>query len=107
MVDGRWRPVIPHLPGQWRRRARCIAPPPDPALWDASSSYDVGTSSKVYPPGEWNTYEITCKGKVLSIWTNGSMTCIADNCGALKGVVGLEAEKWRVEFRNIRLKQLA
>src|SRR5262249_46453595 len=25
-------------------------------------------------PGEWNVYEITCKGKAMSLWVNGAVT---------------------------------
>ena len=60
--------------------------------------------SRVKPAGEWNTFEITCKGKVISLWVNGAVTAEFDQCEALKGHVGLEAEGYRIEFRNVKLK---
>ena len=33
------------------------------------------TDKRVKPAGEWNTFEITCKGKQLSLWVNGAQTC--------------------------------
>jgi hypothetical protein len=61
---------------------------------------------RVRPAGEWNTYEITCKGKDIGLWTNGAVTCEWHDCPVLKGYVGLEAEGYRIEFRNIKLKAL-
>lgn len=106
LKDGKWRAVHPHFPAEWKQSVKCIAPPSDPDFWDASSAYDVGTSGKINPPGEWNTYEITCRRKVLSIWANGSVTSVCDSCPVPSGRLGLEAEYFRVEFRNIRLKEL-
>ena len=53
------------------------------------------------PAGEWNTFEITCKGKDMALWVNGAVTCEWHDCEAYpKGYVGLEAEGFRIEFRN-------
>jgi hypothetical protein len=60
----------------------------------------------VKPAGEWNTFEITCKGKDMSLWVNGQTTCEWHDCGALRGYVGLEAEGYRIEFRKVMLKEL-
>ena len=27
---------------------------------------------RVKPAGEWNTYEITCKGRNVTLWVNGA-----------------------------------
>ena len=60
----------------------------------------------VKPPGEWNTFEVTCKGKDVRLWINGFTTVEWTDCDALKGYVGLEAEGYRVEFRKVMLKTL-
>jgi len=60
----------------------------------------------VKPAGEWNTFEITCKGKDMSLWVNGETTCEWHDCQALRGFVGLEAEGYRIEFRKVLLKEL-
>ncbi|HEV3121564.1 MAG TPA: DUF1080 domain-containing protein [Isosphaeraceae bacterium] len=61
---------------------------------------------RVKPAGEWNTYEITCKGPKISLWVNGAVTNEWDSCEVPKGFVGLEAEGWRIEFKNVKVKAL-
>lgn len=58
------------------------------------------------PPGEWNTYEITTKGKTITLWINGAVTATWNDCQVLKGQVGLEAEGFLIEFRNVKFKPL-
>jgi hypothetical protein len=60
---------------------------------------------RVKPAGEWNTMEITAKGKVLTLWVNGAVTCQFNDCGLEKGRLGLEAEGYRIEFRNLKVKK--
>jgi len=64
------------------------------------------TDMRVKPAGEWNTLEIAAKGKVLTLWVNGAVTCQYEDCGAEKGYLGLEGEGYRIEFRNLKLKSL-
>jgi len=64
-------------------------------------------SDRVKPAGEWNTYEVTCRGKQLTLWTNGTVTSQMPDCEVLQGFVGLEAEGYRIEFRNLKLKELS
>lgn len=61
---------------------------------------------RVHPAGEWNTFEITCKGKEMSLWVNGAVTCVFDDCGAPRGFVGLESEGYRIEFRSVKVKEI-
>lgn len=61
---------------------------------------------RVKPAGEWNTVEITMLGSRLSLWMNGAVTCEIQDCGAAKGLVGVEGEGYRIEFRNIKVKEL-
>ena len=62
--------------------------------------------SRVKPAGEWNTLELTARGQTLTLWVNGAVTCKFDNCGQAEGQVGLEGEGYRIEFRNLKLKEL-
>lgn len=62
--------------------------------------------NRVKPVGEWNTYEITCRGRTISLAVNGETVSEFTECEVPKGYVGLEAEGFRVEFRNIRVKPL-
>jgi hypothetical protein len=60
---------------------------------------------RVRPAGEWNAYEIVARGRTLSLWVNGAVTSeiTIDNA---RGFFGLEAEGWRIEFRNLKIKVL-
>ena len=55
--------------------------------------------------GEWNTFEITCKGKTMTLWVNGAVTAEWKECEVAKGYVGLEAEGWHIEFKNAKFKE--
>ena len=61
---------------------------------------------RVREAGEWNTYELTARGKKLTAWVNGAVTSEFSDCQVPKGYIGLEGEGWRIEFRNIKLKEL-
>jgi hypothetical protein len=60
---------------------------------------------RVKPAGEWNVYEVTARGRSLSLWVNGAVTSEM-TIDAPRGHFGLEAEGWRIEFRNLKLKPL-
>ena len=61
---------------------------------------------RVKPAGEWNTFEVTARGKTLTLWVNGAVTCQFPDCNAPQGRLGLEGEGYRIEFRNLKLKEL-
>jgi hypothetical protein len=67
---------------------------------------DKVKDGRVKPAGEWNTMEVTAKDKTLTLWVNGAVTCKFENCGSPKGHVGLEGEGYRIEFRNLKVKEL-
>lgn len=60
----------------------------------------------VRPPGEWNAYEITCKGKELTVAINGTVATRWKECPIPRGHVGLQAEFFYIEFRNLKFKEL-
>ncbi len=60
----------------------------------------------VKPAGEWNTYDIRCQGKKITLRVNGVVTSEFDACNNLRGYLGLEAEGSRIEFRHLRIKVL-
>jgi hypothetical protein len=62
--------------------------------------------NRVKPVGEWNVYEIRAEGPKLSLWVNGAVVNDMDNLEILKGYIGLEAEGYPIEFRNLKLKVL-
>jgi hypothetical protein len=64
------------------------------------------TASRVKPAGQWNIFEITCQGHDMTLWVNGAVTNQWHDCEVTRGYVGLEAEGYRIEFRNVKLKPL-
>jgi hypothetical protein len=56
------------------------------------------------PLGEWNSYDITCKGPTISLSVNGKPTAVWENCPLLKGRVGIQAEFAVIEVRAVRFK---
>jgi hypothetical protein len=63
-------------------------------------------SRRVRPVGEWNTYEVVARGRTLSLWVNGAITSEI-TIDVARGHFGLEAEGFRIEFRNLKVKPLA
>jgi hypothetical protein len=56
--------------------------------------------------GEWNQYEITCKGDEVTICINGTEVNSATKVERTKGKIALQAEGAEVHFRNIKLTRL-
>ena len=59
--------------------------------------------------GEWNSYEITCKGDLIQVVFNGEKVIDADaakdavlNKRPRRGFLGLQNHNSGVEFRNVR-----
>jgi hypothetical protein len=60
-------------------------------------------AARIRPAGVWNTYELVARGRTLSLWVNGAVTSeIAVDVP--HGHFGLEAEGWRIQFRNLKIK---
>jgi hypothetical protein len=84
------------------------------------SIYDVVPPSKdaLKPVGEWNKYQIVCKGRQVTITLNGTKVVDANlddykehfkkhpGLTREKGHLGLQSHDGRVEFRNIYVKPL-
>jgi hypothetical protein len=64
------------------------------------------TENRVKPAGEWNAYEIRVVGKQATLWVNGAVTSEFTDLEVPRGYFGVEAEGYRIEFRNIQLKTL-
>lgn len=68
---------------------------------------DLEALAKAYrPTGEWNHYEITCRGEELTVKLNGELITTATSIKNRRGHVGIQAEHGLLEFRNIRVKHL-
>lgn len=90
--------------------------------WQHTGSiYGVVAAAKLAtkPVGEWNAYHITCKGRKVKVELNGEKIVDADlddhkekhakeHPGILreKGHIGLQEHGGKVEFRNVRVKEL-
>ncbi len=58
------------------------------------------------PAGEWNSYDITCKGNTIEIRVNGLLQNRATNCSVSKGGIGLQAEGSKIQFRNLWIEPI-
>ena len=56
--------------------------------------------------GEWNSYDIVCKGATVEVTVNGLLQTKAVNCSMVKGSIGLQAEGSRIQFRNIWIEKV-
>jgi hypothetical protein len=62
--------------------------------------------NRAKPAGEWNTYELRAVGKQISLWVNGAAVSESTECEVPRGHLGLEAEGYRVEYRNVLTKPI-
>lgn len=58
------------------------------------------------PAGEWNSYDIVCKGSTIEVYVNGLLQNVATNCTHAKGAIGLQAEGSKIQFRNFFVEAL-
>ena len=56
--------------------------------------------------GEWNSFDITCKGNTIEIKVNGLLQNRASNCSLTKGAIGMQAEGSKIQFRNLWIKKI-
>ena len=58
------------------------------------------------PAGEWNSYDITCKGNTIELRVNGLLQNTATNCSNTKGGIGLQAEGSKIQYRNLWIEPI-
>lgn len=58
------------------------------------------------PGGEWNSYDIVCKGNTIEVTVNGVLQNVATNCSQNKGAIALQAEGCKIQFRNIWIEKM-
>ena len=58
------------------------------------------------PAGEWNTYEIYCRGNTIRSFVNGVLQNEATETTVSSGKICLQSEGKPIEFRNIYLESL-
>lgn len=57
--------------------------------------------------GEWNAYDIICRGDTIEVFVNGVRQNKIENVSVSSGRIGLQLEGFPVEFRNIWIKPLS
>ncbi len=79
--------------------------------WNALSPKEQAAIHSTSKQGEWNEYEITCRGDRVKMVLNGKVTCdISDPEGAKEGVIALQLHQgnpMEVRFKDIYIKELA
>lgn len=56
------------------------------------------------PAGEWNTLEVSVKGKSIKAYVNGQLVNEGTGLADLPGRIGLESERGRIQYRNISIR---
>ena len=57
-------------------------------------------------PGEWNTYDITCRGNAFTVRVNGVLQNEVEGASVSSGYIALQAEGKAIDFRNIWIEPL-
>lgn len=57
-------------------------------------------------PGQWNIYDIICKGDTITLYVNGRLQNRATKTSVSSGKIGLQSEGGPIEFRNITITPL-
>lgn len=63
-------------------------------------------NSTEHPAGQWNTYEILCKGDTIKLIVNGVPQNEAQKTTESAGWIGLQSEGGPIEFRNVYVQPL-
>ena len=58
------------------------------------------------PFGEWNTYDIICRGDIIEVSVNGVRQNHVEKVSVKSGGIGLQMEGYPVDFRNLWLQPL-
>ncbi|MCA9070998.1 MAG: DUF1080 domain-containing protein [Planctomycetaceae bacterium] len=84
--------------GQVKRNARDI---------EFESLLDDGEARKAArkPLGEWNTIKIVSKAGLVTAYLNGKKISEGKTSDPTSGRIGLQAEDFPVEFRNLRIRE--
>jgi hypothetical protein len=73
---------------------------------NAKSSRCFPTKRLVRPAGEWNHYYVRAINGEIRLWVNGEEVSGGNACKPSQGFLALEAEGAKVEYRNLRIREL-
>jgi hypothetical protein len=76
-----------------------------PGVKERVNVYQTAASPE-RPVGEWNSYDLTMRGKVIELVVNGKSTVTWNDCPMARGHVGLQAEGAVVEVRALKYRAL-
>jgi len=68
-----------------------------------------GKAETVVKRGDWNDYEISCKGDLIELSVNGLKTASLKDAVKLKGLIGFQVHQgppMEVRFKDVRIKEL-
>ena len=69
--------------------------------------FRIGKDEKVEKPfGEWNQYEITCRGGDVSLVVNGKKVNEGKNGNLTSGRIALQSEGAEIHFKDIEIRML-
>lgn len=63
-------------------------------------------SRNEHPAGEWNTYEVVCRGDTLKSYVNGKLMNEISGCSVSSGAIAVQSEGGEWELRKIYLEPL-
>ncbi len=75
-------------------------------LGDMKSSRSFPTKRLTRPFGQWNHYYVRAINGEVRLWVNGEEVNGGTKCTPAQGYLALESEGARVEYRNLRLREL-
>lgn len=58
------------------------------------------------PVGEWNTFQVICRGAAVKIIVNGKVMNETSECSVSSGFIGLQSEGAELEIRKVTLEPL-
>jgi hypothetical protein len=79
---------------------------PDPAYGTGGIVHFAEVSPMPKAGGKWNTYEITAKGRQISVVLNGQKTVTLTNGLFVEGPVTLQHGAGVIKFRKVAIKAL-
>lgn len=79
---------------------------PDPTYGTGGIVYFAEVSPMPKAGGKWNTYEITAKGRQITVVLNGQKTAEVHNGLLVEGHLGLQYGQGVIKFRKVAIRPL-
>jgi hypothetical protein len=70
------------------------------------NGFATTVKSNEAPVGEWNTYQVECRGDTINITVNGKLKNTATGCNVTSGSIGIQCEGAEIEVRSISIESL-